>query len=506
MHAALTVQSPRTRGPPSGVSHLPTRKDTVGDRVTVIGGGLAGSEAAFQLAARGIPVRLVEMRPMVPSPAHHTGLLAELVCSNSLKSADPATAAGMLKAELASLGSLVLAAARATAVPAGGALAVDREAFSTLVASVLSSLPAIDIVREQADRLPEGDVIVATGPLTAGEFSESLSGVLGEERLAFFDAAAPIVDAATIDRTRVFAASRYDKGGGADYLNCPMERDEYEAFIDALLQARRVHAKEFETVDLFQACQPVEEIARRGRDALRFGPLKPVGLTDPATGRRPWAVVQLRPENRDATAYNLVGFQTNLTFGEQERVFRLIPGLESAQFLRYGVMHRNTFVDAPRLLTPDLALRAEPRVRIAGQLAGTEGYLEAAAGGLVAALGTIAARLGTGSIRLPTETALGALLTYATDPDTAPYQPMHVNFGLMPPLDPPVRNKRDRYAAFARRAETAMVGWLDAHATPLRLGETAVLVGELTAEHADAALEAAVGRRAVAHGAEGSRR
>jgi len=428
--------------------------------ITVIGGGLAGSEAAYQLAVRGIHVRLIEMRPSAAAPAHHTGLLGELVCSNSLKSDDPDTAAGMLKRELDSLGSVVLACARSTAVAAGGALAVDRGAFAEMLTRVVSERPEIELVQAEAADLPSGEVILATGPLTSAALEPVLARLTGTERLAFYDAAAPIVDASTIDRSVCFAQSRYDKGGSADYLNCPMDREEYEAFISALTSASRVTAKEFESADLFHACQPAEEIARRGADALRFGAMKPVGLTDPRTGRRPWAVVQLRPENREHTAYNLVGFQTNLTFAEQSRVFRMIPGLASADFLRFGVMHRNTFVDAPRLLTPDLALRSDPRIRIAGQLSGTEGYLEAAASGLVAALGAFASGRGADAVILPVQTALGALLAYATDPDTSPYQPMHVNIGLLPPLTPPVRGKRERYAAHAARARAAMADWL----------------------------------------------
>lgn len=451
-------------------------------RVTIIGGGLAGAEAAFQLAVRGVPVRLIEMRPAGPDGAHHTAELAELVCSNSLKSTDPATAAGMLKRELAELGSLVLACAWATAVPAGGALAVDRAAFARCVTRVIEGMPTIDLVRAEADHIPEtGDVIVATGPLTSPALSDALTSLVGESRLAFFDAAAPIVEADSIDHDVVFAASRYEKGGSPDYLNAPMDRDQYDAFIAALVTAERVTAKDFETKDLFQACQPVEEIARRGADALRFGPMKPVGLTDPATGRRPWAVVQLRSENRERTAFNLVGFQTNLTFPEQDRVFRMIPGLGSAVFFRRGVMHRNTFIDAPRLLRPDLALREHPRVRIAGQLAGTEGYLEAAAGGLVAALGLLrASDAAAAPLEFPADTVLGALLTYATDPETSPYQPMHVNFGLMPPLTPPVRGKRERYTAFSARGQQALASWIaeahdlciaDARRALLTLGE-----------------------------------
>lgn len=428
--------------------------------VEIIGAGIAGSEAAWQLAARGIEVRLTEMRPARMTPAHHTGRFAELVCSNSLKSDDPATAAGILKRELETFGSLVLAAARRCAVPAGGALAVDRDTFSALVTHVVTSHPLITVVHAEATSLPAGSAIIATGPLTSDALAARLAELTGSEGLSFYDAAAPIVDAATLDDSVVFAASRYEKGEGADYLNCPMDRPSYERFIAELLAAERVTAREFETAELFQACQPVEEIARHGADALRFGPLKPVGLTDPRTGRRPWAVVQLRAENRARTAYNLVGFQTNLTFAEQRRVFSLIPGLEHATFLRYGVMHRNTFVDAPRLVAPDLTLRTAPRIRLAGQLLGTEGYLEAAATGLLAALHTAAALAGKALEPLPDTTALGALIAYATDPATSPYQPMHVNMGLLPPLATPVRGKRERYVAYAERATAALGAWI----------------------------------------------
>ena len=423
--------------------------------ITVLGGGLAGTEAAFQLAARGLSVRLVEMRPVMPSPAHHGSGLAELVCSNSFKSDDPTTAAGMLKREMASLGSLVLACARATALPAGGALAVDREAFSALCTRVLSDSPNITIRRQEAVSLPDGDVIVATGPLSSRGLDAALTELVGE-RLAFFDAAAPVLEAESIDRTVCFAASRYDKGG-ADYLNCPLDQEAYESLVRALVSARRVEMREFERHELFAACQPVEEIARSGPDALRYGALKPVGLVDPATDRRPWAVVQLRADNAARSAYALVGFQTNLVFAEQERIIRALPGLGRAEFLRHGVMHRNTFVDAPRLLRPDLSLRTLPRVRIAGQLTGTEGYLEAAAAGLVAALGIVADRRGLEPPTLPRASALGSLIHYVTDTGTTEqFQPMHVNFGLMPPLDPPVRSRKPRREALAARGIEAM--------------------------------------------------
>jgi methylenetetrahydrofolate--tRNA-(uracil-5-)-methyltransferase len=430
------------------------------DPVTVIGAGLAGSEAAWQLATRGVCVRLVEMRPSSTTPAHRTAFFGELVCSNSFKSDDPTTAAGELKRELDALGSLVLGVARETSVPAGAALAVDRERFAQLLTQRVSSHPLIELVHAEANELPAGICIVATGPLTSAAFERALTELAGE-RLSFFDAAAPIVDAESIDRSVVFAASRYGKGGGADYLNAPMEKDQYEAFIDALLEAHRVHAKDFERKELFAACQPVEEVARTGRESLRFGSMKPVGLTDPRTGQRPWAVVQLRPENATGAAYNLVGFQTNLTFPEQRRVFRMIPGLEGADFLRYGVMHRNTFVDAPRLLEPSLRLRERPSVLLAGQVTGTEGYLEAAASGLVAALNVVAGLAGAPDAVLPPTTVLGALLSYATDPETSGYQPMHVNFGILPPLPERVRNKRERYAAYAERARADLAEWIE---------------------------------------------
>lgn len=430
-----------------------SRHEAVPPAVTVIGGGLAGSEAAWQLAIRGVPVRLVEMRPARSGPAHHGDRLAELVCSNSFKSDDPVTAAGGLKRELEALGSLVLAAARATSVPAGAALAVDREHFGSLMTAIVERHPLIAVSREEARELPaEGEVILATGPLTSEALQPALSSLVGDTRLHFFDAAAPIVDAATLDRDIVFAASRYDKGGGADYLNCPMDRGTYEHFVAELVGARRVNTKDFERKELFAACQPVEEIARTGVDSLRFGPMKPVGLAHPRTGERPWAVVQLRPENAQGTAYNLVGFQTNLAFPEQQRVFRMIPGLEQAEFTRYGVMHRNTFVDAPRLLDETLAARSEPRVRIAGQLAGTEGYLEAAMGGLLAGVAAASEELGEAPFIPPRTTVFGALLAWATNPATADYQPMHVNYGIMPPLPERIRGKRDRYEAYALRA------------------------------------------------------
>lgn len=442
-------------------SELSQHDMTSSETVTVIGGGLAGTEAAWQLAVRGVRVRLLEMRPEVTTPAHHTDALAELVCSNSLKGTNPDTAAGLLKNELESMGSIVLAAAQRSRVPAGGALAVDRASFSASLTSLLENHPLIQVVREEATAVPGGWVIIATGPLTSQSFEPALSELVGSERLSFYDAAAPIIEAESLDHSTIFAASRYDKGEGADYLNAPMGKDEYLAFHAALIAAPRVHEKEFERRELFSACQPVEEVARTGLDALRFGALKPVGLTDPRTGERPWAVVQLRAENAEGTAYNLVGFQTNLTFPAQREVFRMIPGLKHAEFARYGVMHRNTFIDSPRLLDATLSLQSQPRVRIAGQLAGTEGYLEAAASGLLAAVNTYADMAGLEPAILPRTTAFGALVAYSADPTTVDYQPSHVNFGILPPMEQKVRGKRERYAAYSSRACLHLDTWIE---------------------------------------------
>ncbi len=421
------------------------------DMVTVVGGGLAGCECACQLADRGVPVRLCEMRPEVTSPAHHTAGLAELVCSNSLKSTRRDSAAGLLKEELERMGSVLLGCARRAAVPAGGALAVDRTRFSELVEAEVAARPGIEVVRGEVRELPEGPCVIAAGPLCSPALAERVLALVGGSALSFFDAAAPIVDAATIDRDVVFYQSRYGDEGGGDYLNAPFTREEYDAFIDALVGAERVVLKDFERRELFQACQPAEEVARTGHDAIRFGAMKPVGLVDPRFGKRPWAAVQLRAENAEGGAYNLVGFQTNLTFGEQKRVFRMIPGLEHAEFFRYGVMHRNTFVDAPHVLDASFAVPGT-RVRLAGQITGTEGYTEAIASGLFAALNTFADAAGLPRAVLPNTGAFGSLVAYATDPACVDYQPMHVNFGVVPALDDGVRrSKRDRYAAYAER-------------------------------------------------------
>lgn len=428
--------------------------------VTIIGGGLAGSEAAWQLAERGVPVRLVEMRPKHPTPVHKTGNLAELVCSNSLKSLDASSAAGTLKYELATLGSFVLRCALETRVAAGGALAVDRELFARLVTESIEKHELITVERRDFAELPQTLVagepcIVATGPLTSAALEEQLVTLLGKKSLTFFDAAAPIVEAESLDMTKLFFQSRYEKSG-ADYLNAALTREEYELLVRELVVAHRVIPKSFEGGDLFQACQPVEEVARTGPDTLRHGALKPVGLSDPVTGRRPWAVIQLRPENRAGTAYNLVGFQTNLTFGEQQRIFRMIPGLEQAIFSRFGVMHRNTFIDSPQALDAGFALLQHPQLRFAGQITGTEGYGEAIASGLFAALNTFAALQGMERVVFPQEMVLGSLFAYATDPSVTGYQPMHVNYGIIKSLEVPLRNKKERYAAYSARAQAAV--------------------------------------------------
>jgi len=432
--------------------------------VVIIGAGLAGSEAAWQLAERGVAVRLYEMRPLTQTPIHRTGDAAELVCSNSLKSLEHKTASGCLKYELAALGSLLLELALAEQVPAGKALAVDRLRFAQRVTKRLSEHPRIQLVRQELSGLQalaarDLPTIIATGPLTAPALEGELSRFLGIKHLAFFDAAAPIVESETLDRNRLFAQTRYGLGS-ADYLNAPLNKEEYERFVAALIAAERVINRDFETEDLFQACQPVEEVARKGLDTLRFGALKPVGLIDPASGHRPWAVVQLRAESRAHTAYNLVGFQTNLKFSEQERVLRMIPGLEEAEFSRFGVMHRNTYIDAPRLLDRDLSLRTHPNLFFAGQVCGTEGYCEAIASGALAALGAYARLRGRPAPKLPPESSFGALIDYACSAETADYQPMHVNFGIMQALDKPIRKKDERYRAYSARAQSAIDGFL----------------------------------------------
>lgn len=433
-------------------------------RVTVLGAGLAGCEAALWLAGQGAAVRLVEQKPLRFSPAHKSEGFAELVCSNSLKAERPDSASGLLKAEMRLLGSRLLVAADATRVAAGGALAVDRDKFSAAVTAMVAAEPNITVEhREQTVIAPEeGEaVIVATGPLTAGALAQEIARLTGGQSLAFYDAAAPIVTAESLDESRIFAASRYGRGE-ADYLNCPMNREEYERFYEALRTAERapLHEMDGEAQQLavYEGCMPIEVMARRGADTMRFGPLRPVGLTDPRTGHRPWANLQLRKENAEGSLYNLVGFQTNLLFGEQKRVFGLIPGLANAEYARYGVMHRNTFLNSPKLLGPDLALKEHPSIFFAGQITGFEGYMESAACGLLAARGALARLRGQPYTPPPPETMLGALTGYITA-ENKDFQPMGANMGILPPLPEPVRDKRARYAALASRALTAMEQW-----------------------------------------------
>jgi len=428
--------------------------------ITIIGGGLAGSEAAWQAAERGVDVTLYEMRPHKTTPAHVSDRLAELVCSNSLGSDLPDRAAGVLKAELRILGSLVLACADETRVPAGGALAVDREAFATEVTRRITAHPRIALVREEALAIPDGLAIIATGPLTSDPLAEAVADLTGQEQLYFYDALAPIVSAESIDVAVAFRASRYGNGD-ADYINCPMTEEEYGRFVDALLAAECIPLRDFEREDVqfFEGCLAVEVLAARGREALAFGPLRPVGLTDPRTGERPYAVVQLRQDNLAGTLYNLVGFQTNLRYGEQERVFRLVPGLERAEFVRFGHMHRNTFINAPLLLEPTMAFRGRPGLFFAGQITGVEGYVGSVGSGWLAGANAARFVLGRGPLELPHTTMLGALCHYVSRAAPGSFQPMKANFGLLPPLDPLVRNKRKRYQAYAERA----LGNLKAH-------------------------------------------
>jgi methylenetetrahydrofolate--tRNA-(uracil-5-)-methyltransferase len=424
--------------------------------LVVVGGGLAGSEAAWQAAQQGVQVTLYEMRPAEMTPAHVSDRLAELVCSNSLGSNLVDRAPGLLKEELRRLGSLVMACADATAVPAGGALAVDREAFAGLVTTRVTAHPLVELRREELRTIPNDQpVVLATGPLTSPALARAIGTLAGAEHLYFYDAMAPIVAAESIDMSICFRASRYDRGEGeGDYLNCPMAEGDYRRFVEELLAAETTPLRAFEREDprFFEACLPVEVLAQRGGDALAFGPLKPVGLTDPRTGRRPFAVVQLRQDNQAATLYNMVGFQTNLRWGEQERVFRLIPGLEAAEFVRYGQMHRNTFINSPAHLWPTMQFRRRQDLFFAGQITGTEGYVGSVASGLVCGFNAARLLAGKPPLVFPPVTMIGALCDYVSSADRDNFQPMKANFGLMPPLQPPVRNKRQRYAAYARRA------------------------------------------------------
>jgi len=439
--------------------------------VVIAGGGLAGCEAAWQLAERGVPVILYEMRPTHQTPAHKTDKLAELVCSNSLKSNAPASASWLLKEELRRAGSLLLRAADANAVPGGTALVVDRERFATTVTDSIERHPLIELRREEFWEIPEQEALqrgvcalIATGPLTSDVLAARLQVLTGSENLYFYDAISPIVDAETLNMGRIFRASRYGKGG-EDYLNCPLTENEYQAFYDALMSAETVQARAFEDRHYFQACLPIEEVARRGVDTLRFGPMKPVGLVDPRTGRQPYAVVQLRAENLRHSSYNLVGFQNHLKFPEQARILRMIPGLEKAEFLRFGQIHRNTYINAPRLLAPDLSLRSAPEVFVAGQLSGVEGYVECIATGLLAGL-AMARRRAEGAFSPPPRTtALGSLVHYITRTEPRRYQPANFTFDLLPPIEglprPLARDRRARRAQQCERALADLDHWLE---------------------------------------------
>ncbi len=427
--------------------------------ITVVGGGLAGSEAAFQLAERGHPVTLHEMRGVRPTAAHKTDRLAELVCSNTFKSTEVTNAHGLLKAEMRALGCVVLEGADAARVPAGSALAVDRDVFSAFVHERVHGHPNVTVVRGEVTALPAGPAVIATGPLTSDALAEAIRARLGVQSRAFYDAIAPILSIESIDQSIAFRAARWDKetmDGGADdggaYLNCPMNREEYEAFIDALSAADQFTAHEFDQVPYFEGCMPAEEMARRGRDTLRFGPMKPVGLTDPRTGRRPWAVVQLRREDRAGRMWNLVGFQTRLRIPEQQRVFRMIPGLANAEFLRFGSIHRNSYVNSPAALLPHLALRDEPTVLFAGQVTGVEGYTESTATGLLAAVNLDRMLRGRAPVVPPPTTMLGALYRYLREADPAHFQPMNANFGLLEELPDPPRDKAVKRERYAERA------------------------------------------------------
>ena len=432
--------------------------------IKILGAGLAGCEAALWLANQGVQVHLYEQKPLHFSPAHQKEGFAELICSNSLKAERLDSASGLLKEEMRLMGSSLLGCAEKTRVAAGGALAVDRDAFSREVTGLVEQHPNITLHRQRVERIDESaPVLVATGPLTDGPLAADIQRLIGGQSLSFYDAAAPIVTAESLDMEKVFAASRYGRGE-ADYLNCPFSKAEYEAFYEALSTAERAPLHDFDAdgnLTVYEGCMPIEVMAGRGPDTMRFGPLRPVGLTDPRTGHRPWANVQLRSENRQNTMYNLVGFQTNLKFGEQKRVFSLIPGLEHAEFVRYGVMHRNTFLNSPKLMAENLALKAHPNVWFAGQITGFEGYMESAACGLLAARSILAALEGRTMTPPPADTMCGALIRYITS-ENKDFQPMGSNMGILPPLETHIRDKRERYAALAERAVADMKTWLEA--------------------------------------------
>ncbi len=419
--------------------------------ITIIGGGLAGSEAAYQAAIRGLSVDLCEMRPHKLTEAHKTGFMAELVCSNSLRSNNDNSAPGLLKNELSAAGSLIMEAASLFSVPAGAALAVDREQFAAYITNKLESSPNINIVRREVTALPSGVVIIATGPLTSKALSSEMEKIIGKEHLHFYDAIAPIIDGDSVNHDIVFFASRYSKGG-EDYLNCPMNKDEYESFYKALTEADRVQAKEFEKEKFFEGCMPVEVMAMRGLDTLRFGPLKPVGLRDRRNDNKFHAVVQLRAENVDKSAYNMVGFQTRLKQSDQKKVFRMIPGLEDAVFLRYGSIHRNTFINSPILLNSDLTLKADKNIRLAGQITGVEGYIESTAMGLLAGIFAVGQIKGLSVVPLSPYTAHGALIGHITGSQHVNFQPSNINFGLIPPLSRKIKEKALKKEMICKRA------------------------------------------------------
>ena len=431
------------------------------DKAVVIGAGLAGCEAASRLAAHGIRVTLYEMKPVEYSPAHGYPGFAELVCSNSLKAMRHESAAGLLKEEMRVFGSVCMKAADLCSVPAGGALAVDRKMFSDTVTEMITEDPLIDIVREKVRKIPDGTVIVAAGPLADGELAEEIDGLCGG-RLSFYDAAAPIITAESLDLSKTFTQSRYDRGGEADYINCPMNKEEYEAFYDALTHAQRAETHAFdERKDVYEGCMPIEAMAARGADTMRYGPLKPVGLKDPSTGHRPWAVLQLRREDTDGKLLNLVGFQTNLKFSEQKRVFSMIPALKNAEFVRYGVMHRNTFMNSPGILDGAYAFKARKGLYFAGQITGVEGYMESASSGILAGINAARQLTGRPPLILPETTMMGALAAHVSRSVTPDFQPMGAAFGLLPPLNEKIRDKKERYRALADRAQADLKAYLD---------------------------------------------
>ena len=431
-------------------------------QAAVIGAGLAGVEAAWQLAKHGISTTLYEMKPEKRSPAHKTDLFAELVCSNSLKAERHNSAAGLLKEEMAAFGSLCVESALLSRVPAGGALAVDRDEFSAYITKKIHENPHIQVVHKEVTALPEADVIIlAVGPLASDGISETVRALSGDA-LSFYDAAAPIVTAESVDMQEAFTQSRYDRGGADDYINCPLDKAQYEAFYEALVNAESAELHSFDKrKDVYEGCMPIEVLASRGKDAMRYGPLKPVGLVNPKTGHRPWANLQLRKENTAGTLYNLVGFQTNLKFGEQKRVFSMFPALKNAEFVRYGVMHRNTFIDSPRLLNGDFRLRKHPKIFFAGQITGVEGYMESAASGILAGLNAARVLENRETVILPEATMMGALARYISDESVRNFQPMGANFGVLPPLPEKIRDKALRYTAIADRAQDALRKYME---------------------------------------------